>query len=75
MIDPMFYPVLTFLALATVLIIFVAYFYTGDQMSPEQKREALKRSYPSKTWSDKVDKMSDKQVHATYMRLLNANKL
>ena len=27
--------------------------------------------YKSETWSAKVDKMSDKQVHAVYMRIIN----
>ena len=38
-------------------------------------RDALKKSYPGPNWAIKVDKMSDRQVQATYMRLLNANKL
>lgn len=44
-------------------------------MSPEQMRAKLKQSYPGPKWSVKVDKMSDRQVAATYMRLLNAKKL
>ena len=44
-------------------------------MSIEQMKDALKKSYPGPKWAAKVDKMSDRQVHATYMRLMNANKL
>lgn len=44
-------------------------------MSIEQMKAKLKHSYPGPKWSAKVDKMSDRQVQATYMRLLNAKKL
>lgn len=44
-------------------------------MSIEQMRAALKKSYPGPKWAAKVDKMPDKQVAATYTRLLNAKKL
>lgn len=44
-------------------------------MSIEQMKAALKKSYPGPKWSVKVDKMSDKQIAATYMRLMNAKKL
>lgn len=44
-------------------------------MSTEQKRAAIAKSYPGQKWQDKVAKMSDAQVHATYMRLLNAKQL
>lgn len=27
--------------------------------------------YKSETWSAKVDKMSDKQIYAVYMRIIN----
>jgi hypothetical protein len=37
-------------------------------MSTEQKRAALKQLYPSKNWAAKVDKMSDAQVIAVYLR-------
>lgn len=43
-------------------------------MSIEQMRAALKKLY-SKAWHDKVDKMHDRQVAATYQRLMNAGKL
>lgn len=75
MIDPTFYPVIHFCSFAFGMIIFVMFFYKGEYVSPEQKREKLKRSYPSETWSKKVDRMSDAQVHTIYMRLLNAKKL
>lgn len=44
-------------------------------MSIEQMKAALKRCYPGPRWAAKVDLMSDKQVAATYLRLLNAKKL
>lgn len=45
-------------------------------MGPEQKRAALIKAYPAGViWADKVKKMSDKQVHVIYMRLLNSNQL
>lgn len=69
------YPVIAFMIVAMTIIACVGIFYKGDVMSPAQKREALKKSYPGPKWADKVDKMSDKQVHATYMRLLNNKQL
>lgn len=44
-------------------------------MSIEQMRVAVTKAYPGGTWAGKVQKMSDRQVAATYMRLLNAKKL
>lgn len=44
-------------------------------MNIEQMRAALKKSYPGPKWAAKVDNMPDKQVAATYMRLMNAKKL
>lgn len=44
-------------------------------MSTEQKRAAIAKSYPGEKWQKRVKDMSDKQVHATYMRLLNAKQL
>ncbi|QED11592.1 hypothetical protein PP914_gp102 [Arthrobacter phage Qui] len=41
-------------------------------MSTEQKRAALLQRYPG---SIKISKMPDDQIHAMYMRLMNANKL
>lgn len=36
-----------------------------------QKRKYVKEAYPWPSWEAKVDKMSDAQVHATYIRLIN----
>lgn len=45
-------------------------------MSPEQKREAVKKAYGNgPIWVSKVEKMSDAQIHTIYTRLLNANQL
>lgn len=44
-------------------------------MTIHQMRNAVANAYPGDGWSAKVHKMSDKQVHATYMRLMNAKKL
>jgi hypothetical protein len=44
-------------------------------MSIQQMRAAVANAYPGDGWALKVHKMPDKQVHATYMRLLNAGKL
>lgn len=40
-----------------------------------QQREMLKQVYDSKKWAAKVDKMSDSQVFAIFMRLRQQNKL
>lgn len=40
-------------------------------MTPNEKREFLKTYYNSMKWANRVDTMSDKQVHAVYMRLIN----
>lgn len=40
-------------------------------MSIAQMRNVLSRMY-GPSWAGKVERMSDKQVAATYMRLLNA---
>ena len=44
------------------------------EMSIEQMRIKLHScaKYPVGDWNDKVYHMSDKQVHGTYMRLMNA---
>lgn len=42
-------------------------------MSPAE-RDALKKVYPTKSWSDKVDKMTDKQAFAVLQRLQNKKK-
>ena len=44
-------------------------------MSPLQIKEQVKQAYPYKTWWIKVDKMSDAQIYATYLRLKAQNKL
>lgn len=44
-------------------------------MSIAQMRALLKQAYPGADWPSKVDRMHDKQVAATYMRLMNAGKL
>lgn len=43
--------------------------------SVEQKREAVKRVYLSPNWNEKIDKMSDHQVAAIYIRLLDQGKI
>lgn len=43
-------------------------------MAEDQKRYDVKMMYPnSKRWAAKVDKMSDAQVYAIYMRNLETN--
>ena len=37
----------------------------------EDLREKVKGLYNNPTWSDRVDRMSDKQVFAVYSRLIN----
>ena len=44
-------------------------------MSIEQMRGILSRVYISQFWKAKVNKMSDKQVYAVYMRFLEEGKL
>lgn len=44
-------------------------------MSIEQMRVAVTKAYSGFFWAEKVEKMSDKQVAATYMRLLNTKQL
>lgn len=39
--------------------------------SNAQKRTYVKEAYPWPSWEAKVDKMSDAQVHATYIRLIS----
>lgn len=38
-------------------------------MANIKERETLKGVYPSKKWAQRVDKMTDSQVVAVYMRL------
>ncbi|QFG09345.1 hypothetical protein SEA_SLOOPYJOE_51 [Arthrobacter phage Sloopyjoe] len=40
-------------------------------MSPEQKRVAVAKAYPGAKWAQKVQKMSDAQVHTIHMRIIN----
>lgn len=53
----------------------------SPKMAEIDKREAIRGAYrgldgkPSKSWSAKVDKMSDQQVIAVYLRLKNTNKI
>lgn len=47
----------------------------GYLMSIEQMRGILSRVYVSQFWKAKVNKMSDKQVYAVYMRFLEDGKL
>lgn len=44
-------------------------------MSIHQMRAAVANAYPGDGWASKVRNMPDKQVHAMYMRLMNAGKL
>jgi hypothetical protein len=44
-------------------------------MSSSQQRLELKKLYPGKNWSDRVDAMPDNQVAAVYIRLKNEGKL
>jgi hypothetical protein len=44
-------------------------------MDDNQKREALKKVYPSAKWATKVDKMSSAQVTAVFLRLQAEKKL
>lgn len=41
----------------------------GDPVANIKERETLKGVYPSKKWAQRVDKMTDSQVVAVYMRL------
>lgn len=44
-------------------------------MSTEQMRAAILAAYPGGNWANRVEKMPDKQVAATYLRLMNAGKI
>lgn len=44
-------------------------------MGGNAEREALKKAYPSKKWAQQVDKMTESQVVAIYMRLRAQSKL
>jgi hypothetical protein len=40
-------------------------------MSLEEKRNFIIKAYPGGDWVWKVQKMSDKQIHAIYISLIN----
>ena len=40
-----------------------------------EMRDALKARFPYKKWTDRVNKMSDGQITATYFRLKRKNNL
>lgn len=44
-------------------------------MNDHQMREALKKAYPGKAWIEKVNKMSEPQVAAVYLRMKRENKI
>lgn len=44
-------------------------------MAYEKEREALKKVYRSRKWWNKVNKMSDEQVAAIYLRLKKQEKV
>lgn len=39
------------------------------------EREMLKKAYPSKSWARRVDKMSDSQIAAIFLRLRAQGKV
>lgn len=39
------------------------------------EREELKKVYPNKKWAERVDKMSESQVAAVYLRLKSQGKV
>lgn len=43
-------------------------------MNIQYMRNYLKQQYPGPNWATKVDKMTDKQVYAIYMRIINKEK-
>lgn len=42
-------------------------------MATHEQRYIVKMMYPNKRWAYKVDRMSDAQVYAIYMKQLEAN--
>ena len=40
-----------------------------------KKREAVKRAFSGPKWGSKVDKMSENQVTAVYLRLKSQNRI
>ncbi|UVK62873.1 hypothetical protein SEA_UZUMAKI_51 [Arthrobacter phage Uzumaki] len=47
----------------------------GRYLSVEQMRAAITAAYSGPRWAARVRSMADKQVFATYNRLLNSGKL
>jgi len=43
-------------------------------MSVAQMKAVLLKQYPYQKWADKVNRMSDKQIAATYQRILSTIK-
>jgi hypothetical protein len=41
----------------------------------DNKKEQLKKAYPSKKWAEKVDRMSEGQTVAVYLRLKSQAKI
>lgn len=44
-------------------------------MADDRTRNILRGAYKSQTWKDKVDKMSDAQVYAIYIKFKAQGKL
>lgn len=44
-------------------------------VSAEEARYIIARQYPGKKWRDKVERMSDKQCIAIYLRMLSEGQL
>lgn len=44
-------------------------------MNTVDERTAVKNAYPWGPWKKRVDKMTDAQIHAIYLRLKQQNKL
>lgn len=44
-------------------------------VSPEQMKREILKVYSGPNWAFKVEKMSDKQIAAVYLRFLNQGKL
>lgn len=44
-------------------------------MSPEQMKREILKVYSGPNWAFKVEKMSDKQIAAVYLRFMNQGKL
>lgn len=44
-------------------------------MGNQKEREKVKEAYPYKAWWDKVNKMTDGQVYALFLRLRREGKI